>query len=266
MSATVQLSVAPRFHGPPQSANGGYMCGLVAAVAPGPVTVRLRRPPPLATAMDAQLQPDGRVLVTHGGQLIAEARPSAEPAIVPPRPLPGWEQAVHAALGYTGFRTHAFGTCFVCGPARARGDGLRIFAGTLATDAAVTAAATTGAMAGATTAAAGAGSARRVAAPWVPDASLDAGDGKVAPEFMWAALDCPGYFACFPAGEFALLGEMSAHLDRRVHVGEPCIVLGWPLGMEGRTHVAATVLIGRGGDVCGVARTSWVIPTARPGA
>jgi hypothetical protein len=96
----------------------------------------------------------------------------------------------------------------------------------------------------------------------VPEPCLDAGDGKVAAEFMWAALDCPGYFATMRDDQAALLAEFTAHVDRRVHVGEPCIVLGWPLAIEGRTHLAGTALVGRGGDVCARARASWVVPTA----
>ena len=34
-----------------------------------------------------------------------------------------------------------------------------------------------------------------LAAPWVPHASLDDGTGRVATEFLWAALDCAGAFA-----------------------------------------------------------------------
>ena len=49
------LVIGARFCGPPQSANGGYFCGRVAALAEGTVTVRLRVPPPLETPMQATL-------------------------------------------------------------------------------------------------------------------------------------------------------------------------------------------------------------------
>lgn len=249
MSAATLLTVAPRFCGPPQSANGGYMAALVAALAPTIVTVRLRRPPPLGVGMQAEAQADGRILVSHAGQLIAEARPASLELDVPA--APGYDEAVQAARRYAGFRRHAFPGCFVCGPRRERGDGLRIFAGPLA-------AAESAAVAGEVPRAA----AQLVAAPWVPEPCLDAGDGKVAAEFMWAALDCPGYFASCRDGQAALLADFTAHVDRRVHVGEPCIVLGWPLGIEGRAHLAGTAIVGRGGDVCARARASWVVPTA----
>jgi hypothetical protein len=54
----MDIVIAPRFAGPPRSGNGGYTCGLPASVlspAPGAgVRVTLRRPPPLATPMQAR--------------------------------------------------------------------------------------------------------------------------------------------------------------------------------------------------------------------
>ena len=46
---TEALVIPTRYCGPPGSGNGGYVCGRIAAYANGPVTVTLRRPPPLAT-------------------------------------------------------------------------------------------------------------------------------------------------------------------------------------------------------------------------
>ena len=48
---TDSLAIPSRFCGPPGSGNGGYVCGRIAAYVDGPVTVTLRRPPPLATPM-----------------------------------------------------------------------------------------------------------------------------------------------------------------------------------------------------------------------
>src|SRR5450755_4067922 len=48
---TDSLVIPSRFCGPPGSGNGGYVCGRIAAYVDGPVTVTLRRPPPLATPM-----------------------------------------------------------------------------------------------------------------------------------------------------------------------------------------------------------------------
>ena len=47
-----------------------------------------------------------------------------------------------------------------------------------------------------------------------------------------------------------LLGEMQAHVDRRVHVGEPCTVIGWSIGAEGRKHQAGTAIFDEDGELC----------------
>jgi hypothetical protein len=238
--AVTLLTVAPRFCGPPASANGGYFAGMVAALASGPVRVRLRRPPPLAVAMPAEMLGDGRIVVRHAGETVAEALP-ATPELDVPAPVSRLE-ALEASRRFSGWRQHVFPRCFVCGPQRTRGDGLRIFAGEVV----------------------GRGPAGLVAAPWIPDASLALGDGRVASQYMWAALDCPGYFAVAPDGRVMLLAELTARLERRLRVDEPAIVVGWPLGGEGRMHEAGTALFGEDGELCGLARALWVEPRNDP--
>ena len=75
---TDSLVIPSRFCGPPGSGNGGYACGRIAAYVNGPVTVTLRRPPPLATPMAVELDGEGSVRIHHGSTLIAEA--TAAPA------------------------------------------------------------------------------------------------------------------------------------------------------------------------------------------
>jgi len=227
------LLIAERFCGPPTSANGGYFAGLVAALAPQSLTVRLLKPPPLGTPLRVEEGAAGTLRVLEGAQAIGEAHPAD--LVLPPPRQPGYLEAVEASRAYAGFRLHRFPTCFVCGTKRLRGDGLRIFAGPIA-------------------------ELGVVAAPWVPDPSLDRGDGKVQPQFMSAALDCPGYYAVALADQMMLLAEFTAHLDRLVHVGEPCTVIGWRMGSSGRKHEAATALFDGKGELCGRARALWIEP------
>ena len=231
------LAIAKRFCGPPNSANGGYFCGLVASLAPNTLTVRLMKPPPLDTGLDAETQADGTLVVRHGADVVAQARLSPPLTLDPPVP-PSYLEALDASVRYPGFAEHPFPTCFVCGPQRARGDGLRVFAGAV--------------------------NGREIfAAPWVPDASLDRGDGKVRPEFMWAAMDCPGCFAANKSGRGSwLLGEFTAHVDRCVHVEEPCRVIAWHISSKGRKHEAGTALFDEDGELCGRARAIWIEPAA----
>jgi hypothetical protein len=227
------LTVAARFCGPAASANGGYFAGLVAALAPVTVSVRLLKPPPLNTPLSVSVVADGQLRVLNGSEPIGEARPAV--LQLEPQPPPDYLEAVEASRRYAGFRHHRFPSCFVCGTQRTRGDGLRIFAGPLPERG-------------------------MVAAPWVPDASLDAGDGKVRAEFMSAALDCPGYYAVAPDDRMLLLAEFTAHVDRRVHIGESCTVIGWQLAVEGRKHEAGTALFDGKGELCGRARALWIAP------
>ncbi len=225
------LVIAGRFRGPEGSANGGYFAGCVAALAGHTVTVRLLKPPPLDTPFEVVELADGKLAVMSGSERIGEAAPTSLALDI--RKAPSYFEAVEASRHYAGFAHHRFPTCFVCGTGRPRGDGMRIFAGAIA----------------------GRG---RVAAPWVPDASLDRGDGKVRAEFVSAALDCPGFYAVSPDDRMMLLGEITVHVDRLVHVGEPCTVIGWALETSGRKHAAGTAVFAADGEVCGRARAVWI--------
>jgi hypothetical protein len=232
------LAIGKRFCGPPTSANGGYFCGLVASLAPETLTVRLLKPPPLDVGLEVVEREDGAIAVFNGTEEIARARLSPPLTMDIPVP-PSYLEALDASVRYPGFTEHPFPTCFVCGPQRTRGDGMRVFAGPV--------------------------NGREIfAAPWVPDASLDRGDGKVRPEFMWAAMDCPGCFAANKLGRGTwLLGEFTAHVDRCVHVEEPCRVIAWHISSQGRKHQAGTALFDEDGELCGQARAIWIEPASK---
>src|SRR4051794_19166394 len=118
------IVVESRFRGPETSGNGGYTCGGIAQELGGSEGEgTLRPPPPLDEVL--RLDPEGRVWDDHA--LIAEAR-RAQVGISPPDPV-AWSDARAAERP----DLHSpFPHCFVCGAARAEGDGLRIFAGPVA--------------------------------------------------------------------------------------------------------------------------------------
>lgn len=217
----MELVIARRFRGPDESGNGGYTCGVVAgAVDGGEVEVTLRAPPPL----DTPLAVDGEGRVWAGELLVAETRPGSV-GLEPPAPV-SWDDAVAAQEPDLG---SPFPHCFVCGHARAPGDGLRLFAGPLRDG--------------------------LVAAPWVPAAD------SVGREFVWAALDCPGAYATGVLGRgTVVLGRLVARVHRVPHAGERCVAVGWPLGSEGRKHGAGTALFAAGGELLGIARALWIEP------
>jgi len=231
----VELTIDPRFRGPRESGNGGYTCGILAELLPEPAEVTLRLPPPLARPLRLRRE-DGRVELYDGDALVAEAGP-AEVDLEAPTPV-DFAAAQRAARRYSGFEEHAFPTCFVCGPDREPGDGLRIFASPVA-------------------------GRDVVAAPWVPAADLADHGGRVRREIVWAALDCPGAFAVGFSGRGEIvLGRLAARIARAPVAGERCVVVGWPLGEDGRKLYAGTALFSEAGDVYAVARATWIEPRA----
>jgi len=233
-----ELVIPSRFRGPSGSGNGGYACGRIAAYADGPVTVTLRRPPPLDTPMAIERGEQGSVRIHHGRTLIAEATPSPSlPALEIPTQA-SMAEARLAAGRARYFQDPAFPDCFVCGMSRRAGDGLRIFPGPVPD---------------------------RVlwAAPWTPDFSVSGTDGRVRPEVVWAALDCPSGIAAadnadLGPGTAILLGRMTASLAARPAPGDQCVVIAWPGGGDGRKLTAGSALLGPGGEVLAVARSVWI--------
>lgn len=227
---TTTVTIPARFCGPPSSGNGGYVAGLVAASLDGPVEVTLRKPLPLDQPLQLEQGPPTQLHAADG--LLAEARPAALEIDIPP--VPAFESATTIARTFAGFTRHAFPGCFVCGPFRSAGDGLRIFPGRLP----------------------GSGV---VAAPWVPDESLADDDGRVLPEILWAALDCPGYFAAAEDGEKAVLGRITAEVDPCITAGERCVVVGWPVGRSGRKLHAGTAVVDESGTLRGRSLQTWIV-------
>jgi hypothetical protein len=223
------LRIDPRFHGPPDSGNGGYVSGLVAGALNGSgVTVTLHRPPPLDRWLDLRTADGGSELL-DGEVRIASAVPE-ELELDGPAPPPFAEARAAQAL-YAGHVRHRFPSCFVCGPERQPGDGLAIYPGPVGT---------------------------QVAATWTPGADLASADGNVRREFLWAALDCPGYFAVEEVAGLALLGRMTARIERDAAPGEPLIVTGWAIASEGRKHRVRTALHDAGGALLATARSTWI--------
>jgi hypothetical protein len=237
------LTIASRFCGPPGSGNGGYVSGRIAAYVDGPVTVTLRRPPPLATPMAVEQDSQGSVRVRHGDALMAEAvsAPGGSALCVPDQVSLAEARAAEGRARY--FQDPVFPACFVCGVSRQPGDGLRIFPGPVAGRA-------------------------LWAAPWLPDSSVTGASGAVWPEVAWAALDCPSGIAAAEAASLGqgtpiLLGQMTASVAVLPAAGDQCRVTAWPIGRDGRKLTAGSALLGPGGDVLAVARTVW-ITTPRP--
>jgi hypothetical protein len=228
------LTIPARFNGPPETANGGYTCGLLAGLLGAEAAeVSLRAPPPLDRPL-AVTAAGERLELRDGDALLAEARAAdivldASDSISPSQARAASEAGQdHWTAG------HPFPTCVVCGPERDPGDGMRVFPGSL-----------------------GGG---RFAAVWRPDESLGDGEGRVRPECVWAALDCPtsAPIATFGEGPPVVLARLTARLGSPVRVGEPHAIVSWPLAVDGRKRHAAAALFDSAGRLLGSSRALWI--------
>jgi hypothetical protein len=227
------LSVPGRFNGPLTSGHGGYCSGVIAGFVEGPAEVTLRSPVPLEARLDVVRQDDGSIRVLDGETLVAEAHSAPELELEVPSPV-GVEAARQAATRYRGRPDGLFGRCFVCG--RGRDDALGVFAGSVD----------------------GRG---LVASPWTP-APWTAGDsGQVLPEFIWAVMDCPTYFAIYrETRPLSFLGRMIARIDAPVAVGAEHVVIAWPISADGRKHQAGAAVLSADGEVLAAARALMIEP------
>jgi hypothetical protein len=259
---TDTITVDKRFCGPPESANGGYACGRLASrlhmhagahgSASPPVgsafraadaEVTLRRPPPLERPLRVRAR-DGHAELYDGDDIVAEAIATTGvlDVAVPPAVTVDDLRSSPASLFLRAPEEHPFPTCFVCGPNRAAGDGLRLFPTPVP-------------------------GRDVVAASFTPDSSLPNDGGVVAPEIVWAALDCPSSFSMYlePVLEGPyVLGRMAAHLGGPLRVETPYVVAGWRVGVDGRKLFAGSAIYDATGAPVAYARATWVRP--RPAA
>ncbi|ASU86200.1 hypothetical protein CDO52_13535 [Nocardiopsis gilva YIM 90087] len=244
-----ELTVDSRYNGPPDSANGGYISGLLAgrlgARGAAGVRVTLRKPPPLDTPMKVENTDDGGLQLLDGDERVAVAESAEAPVeTVPPVP---YAQAERAQARYRGLSGHPFPTCFTCGTDRAPGDGLRLFAGPVGDDDPTT-----------------------VACTWTPDPALplaravhgsddDTPRDAVPIEIVWAALDCPGGWSSDVSERPMVLGRMTAAVDRAPQVGRPHVVMGRLLGTEGRKVFTASTIYDPDGEIVARAQATWIM-------
>jgi hypothetical protein len=231
-AAMPEVVIEQRFCGPPASGNGGYTCGLVARYVDGPAEVTLRVPPPLERPLEVRREAAGASLWDHD-VLVAEAR-AAAPELEAPAPV-AFDEAREATGHYEWMHDHPYPTCFVCGPRREEGDGLRIFASPVA--------------------------GREVyAAPWTPGVDLAGADGVVRPEFAWASLDCPSGLVTntFDGVGRLLLGRLTADVRALPHVERDHVVIAWPIERDGRKLHTGSALFTASGDLLAAARAVWI--------
>jgi hypothetical protein len=224
-AATVVLP--RRFCGPPDSANGGYAAGTLARYLHGPSEVTLRLPPPLDRPLMVEREAACTVL-RDGDTVVADASATAVD-VNALRPVDlDTARAVSLSSPFRDVARHPFPTCFVCGPERAEGDGLRLFPGRVpGTDSFATA--------------------------WIP--------AEISEEMIWAALDCPSGAVIYldeHAPPAHVLGRIAARVDHPPEPGMPHVIMSWPLGREGRKVFSASAIYDSHARVCAIARATWI--------
>jgi hypothetical protein len=183
---------------------------------------------PLERPLEIIRGDDRSVRALDGETLVAEARPARPldlevPAAVTP------QEARVATSRYRGLPDGEFSRCFVCG--RARDDAFGVFAGAV-------------------------DGRELVASPWTPLSWTADPTGTVLPEFVWAVLDCPTYFATYLDKELvpAVLARVACRIEAPVVAGEEHVVIAWPIEADGRKRHAGSALLSRHGEALAVAR------------
>ncbi|MER7129322.1 hotdog fold domain-containing protein [Streptosporangium saharense] len=228
------VTVPARFRGPEGSANGGWIAGTVSQASHGArhdsaVEVTLHAPTPLETELSLRHLANSATL-TDGETLLVEAIPVAE-RLTAPEFVP-FNEAARAESGFSGVIGHPFPGCFVCG-LRDPGDGLRIFPGSVpGTD--------------------------LVAAGWRVPMTVTDEDGVVPEAVLWAALDCATGWAHFTPGETALLGRLTAQVERRVYPGGTYSVVARATGREGRKLFGESAVYEVDGTLVATAKAVWI--------
>jgi hypothetical protein len=225
--------IPARFNGPPASGQGGYSAGALVAAMGRPGVVSLRRPVPLEEELAVRVDDGVARAFDRGGEVVLEA--VAGPA------LAGWEgpmvtveAARAAAARFVAPAGGTFDRCFVCG--RARHDGFGVFPGPVE-------------------------GSDLVAAPWTPPAWAAGDDGVVRAEFVWAALDCPGYFAVHGSDlGVAFLARQQVEAHGPVRAGVEYVAVGRTLRREGRKGFAATAILDGEGEVVAHSEQLLVAP------
>jgi hypothetical protein len=225
------IVIPQRCNGALRSGHGGYSAGVFAGLLAGPAEVNLRRPVPLETPLDVERSADG-ARVLEGETVIADVVAGGELALEVPRVSP--VQAREAAAGYRGTGLDEFARCYVCGPDRE--DAFGVFAARV-------------------------GDREVVASPWTPPAWVADHEGRARPEHVWAALDCPTYYASYLDGAaMSFLVRLQVRIDAPVAVDEEHVVVAWPLGVDGRKRHAGAAVLDRDGALLAVAQGLLVEP------
>ncbi len=237
------ITISSQFCGPPTSANGGVAAGRLAHYLQeflgdnrSAIEVTLHAPPPLETALLIEcsaVDAGAQAVLLYDDGLIATARSVDAFEIAVPEPV-DYSTALALVSKSPVLRdadAHPFPSCFVCGPARPNGDGLRIFPAQLS-------------------------GRDEFVAPYSPLPQF------VASEFVWAALDCPSSFPMYlesdPLEGAYVLGRMTAQVGGPLDAHARYTIMAWREAVAGRKLQTAVAMFDANGQTVATAKTTWI--------
>jgi hypothetical protein len=231
-----EVVVEKRFRGPPNQGNGGYVAGIIGREFKGPATAMIRAPVPLDTPLTIEKREDGDVAVMNGETMVLFGKAASADDLPDVPTPPSLEEARAAGARSPVLEQPIHPPCFSCSTLREEGDGLRVSNGQIE-----------GREPGVS------------ACIWTPHINFVGPDGQIPIEVIWAALDCSGSIAWKIKGSpVGLLGTMTGEVIGRPKVGEPHIVMAWPLENEGRRFFAGVALFTADGKLLARGRQIWI--------
>ena len=236
------ITIPAIYNGPPNIANGGYVCGKLADFIQGTADIWIRRPTPLDQKLSIIGYTDGSFSIVSGEQVVAEGKPGNLDLDMPASP--GFDVALEASKSSRAMQINEFNnrkflgihpTCFCCGAERTDNAGLKIHPGRVPGE-------------------------DIIAAPWIPGPELADEEGNIRPEFIWTALDCPGAFAVLEIGgnHPGLMGRLIGRVEHTIRIDEPCVIVGRAISTDGRKHLAGTAVYNSRGQLAGKALATWI--------
>jgi hypothetical protein len=223
------MQIREVYQGPPDSANGGYACGLFAeqaALSLGtgtPLAVQLHAPPPLETNLTIK-RTSRRVHIWSDLGIVATVSPDAtEVELIPPV---SQGEAEVASEGFKGRSFHPFPTCVICGSGRKDQAALRLSPGPVI------------------------GRDGSVACIWIPRSEVNV-------ELMWAVLDCPGGWTLEQIPAPWVLSRMTARIAAFPVPGETTVAVAYGERNGEQSAQCLSALYRADGSELGRALATW---------
>jgi hypothetical protein len=231
-----RVVIGSRFESWDGIAHGGYVSGVAASWVGPDCEVTLRQAAPFDQELTVERGEDGEVELRDGAAVVARGAP-ADVRIQVPEPIP-FQEAISRKWSHDKLTDHPTPNCFCCGYERAEGDGLRVFPAPIPER-----------------------ELGQVAAAWVPDPAFAGDDGCLRTEFVWAALDCPGFWGmALSIGHMpnVITIRLAASVRGVVRPGEPHVVMGWPIEHRGRKFLCGSAIFGPDDDLLASGRATWL--------